>query len=276
MALIPGGVRRGSVTRSDLSYARYSRATWEWWCREHGADFVVIDTAPSDGVFAQMPPTLQRWVMLDRVLAERGPDAQVIAVDADTMIRWDTPDIFERARGLSAVADPTPPEWIVQSISLFRHLFPETSVPWWEYFNAGLVVFGAAQRRVLHAFADFAGTHWTELQAAIKQGGLGTDQTALNFIARRENEPVFLLPRPYNLLHCFPMDRELFELEGSPTPDRELFAKKAFSRGWAFNFVDYGYVWHFANIVALRSLVMGETWRRIRLHYPGAVCDGDH
>jgi len=41
--------------------------------------------------------------------------------------------------------------------------------------------------------------------------------------------------------------------------------------GRAFDFVEFGYIWHFTNVVALRSLVMGETWRRIRHNYPGAL-----
>jgi hypothetical protein len=52
-----------------------------------------------------------------------------------------------------------------------------------------------------------------------------------------------------------------------------LFAQKAFGRPSAFNFVGHGYIWHFTNVVALRALVMRETWRRIRHNYPGANCD---
>ena len=50
-------------------------------------------------------------------------------------------------------------------------------------------------------------------------------------------------------------------------------AEKAFARSWAFDFVEFGYVWHFTNVIALRSFVMRETWRRIRHNYPGALLD---
>ncbi len=259
--------------RSDLSYARYSRATWDWWCHRHDADFVVIDTPVDDSGFAHMPPTLQRWVVVDRLIRERGPAAQIVLVDADTMIRWDTPDLFGQARGFSAVADSSPVDWIVQSRRAFQHLFPGVSLPWWEYFNSGVVVLGAAQRPVLRAFLDYATGNWPELNTAISEGRLGTDQTVINFIVRREKEPVFFLPRPYNFLHCFPMDGDLFQIEFSPLPDTALFAEKAFARPAAFNFVEHGYIWHFTNVVTLRALVMGETWRRVRHNYPGAICD---
>ena len=270
---VPGGVRRGPVTHSSLSYARYSRATWEWWCRRHGADFVPIEAPPQSHIFAEMPPTLQRWVAVDQAIAERGEDAQVIAVDADTMIRWDAPDIFELSRGFGAVIDVSRPDWIFFSLEHFQPLFPTVSIPWWEYFNSGLVVLGAAQRRVIRALLDYAATNWPALKASIGDGNWGTDQTLLNFIVRRENEPVSYLPHPFNLVNCFPMEGELLDMERTPPSDLALFSDKAFSRSWAFNFVGLGCVWHFTNVVNLRSVVMRETWLRTRHKYPGAICD---
>lgn len=273
MPLIPGSIRRGFRVRSDLSYAKYSRATWEWWCRRNGADFVVIDTAVSDPQYAQMPPTLQRWVAVQRLIEERGNGVQVAMVDADTMIRWNAPDIFGQARGLSAVIDSSPPDWIERSTRNFQHLFPGTSLPWWEYFNTGIVVLGAAQHRIVSAFLNYAVTNWPDLNAAIKEGRNGTDQTPFNFIVKREGEPVCCLPRPFNLLHCFPLEGELIDMELSPEPDAAVFIEKAFARPWTLNFVAHAYVWHFTNVVAMRSAVMRETWLRVRRYYPGAICD---
>ena len=183
MALIPGGIRRAPPTRSDLGYAKYSRATWEWWCERHSADFIVIEAPPGDIAYAQMPPTLQRWALVDQLIEERGENAQVALVDADTMIRWDTPDIFEQARGFSAVADASAPSWIVRSTRAFQHLFPDTSLVWWEYFNSGIIVLGAAQRRVavgarapgLHGDGDVLpdpGEHLRHPVPPLEHGGL--------------------------------------------------------------------------------------------------------
>jgi len=271
MALIPGGIRRAPPTRSDLGYAKYSRATWEWWCERHSADFIVIEAPPGDIAYAQMPPTLQRWALVDQLIEERGENAQVALVDADTMIRWDTPDIFEQARGFSAVADASAPSWIVRSTRAFQHLFPDTSLVWWEYFNSGIIVLGAAQRRVIRAFLDYSVKNWPQLDTVMMSGNFGTEQTPLNFMVRRENEPVFFLPRPFNFVNCFPMPEELYKLEQSSRPDPTLFAAKAFAPPWAFDFVELSYIWHFTNVVTLRSLVMRETWRRVQNNYPGVV-----
>lgn len=269
MALIPGGIRRGPPMRSDLTYAKYSRATWEWWCERHGADFVVIDKPPGDGAYAPLPPTMQRWAALDRLIEERGPEAQAALVDADTMIRWDTPNVFALARGFSAVADQGAPRWILRSAKAFQHLFPGTPLPWWDYFNSGFIVLGAAQRPLIRAFLDFSAKNWPALDAVITAGNVGTEQTPLNFMVKREKEPVSFLPRPFNFVNCFAMPEDLSKLEQSGRP--ETFAEKAFAQPWAFDFIELSYIWHFTNVVTMRSLVMGETWRRVQGHYPGAV-----
>ena len=271
MALIPGGIRRGPPMRSDLSYARYSRATWEWWCQRHGADFVAIDRPPQDSAYAGMPPTMQRWASLDRLIEERGEDAQAALVDADTMIRWDTPDIFALAKGFSAVADQGAPRWILRSAKAFQPLFPETSLPWWEYFNSGFIVLGAAQRPFVQAFLDVSVKNWPRLDAAMASGNVGTDQTPLNFMVKRKKEPVFFLPRPFNFVNCFAMPDELSRMELSGRLDATLLAEKAFVQPWAFDFIELSYIWHFTNVVTFRSLVMGETWRRVQANYSSAV-----
>src|SRR5205807_5546836 len=96
MAAIPGGVRRGATVRMDLRYSVYAIATWKWWCRRRNIEFVLIDRPElADPDLQDIPPTFQRWISLARLIAKSGPDTRVAMVDADTMIRWDAPDLFE-------------------------------------------------------------------------------------------------------------------------------------------------------------------------------------
>jgi len=132
-------------------------------------------------------------------------------------------------------------------------------------------VLGAAQRPFIGAFLDFSVKNWPRLDAAMASGNVGTDQTPLNFMVKREKEPVFFLPRPFNFVNCFAMPEELSRLGQGARPDPALFAEKAAAHPWAFDFIELSYIWHFTNVVTMRSLVMGETWRRVQSNYPGAV-----
>lgn len=52
---------------------------------------------------------------------------------------------------------------------------------------------------------------------------------------------------------------------GDLSPDVvEARMRDVFARPGTFDFLMESYVWHFTNAVRTRSLVMGETWRRIR------------
>jgi hypothetical protein len=270
MPLIPGKVKQGGArVRWDLTHAKYSQASWKWWCERHGIDFVVFDRPLGGMGYWHMPPTIQRWFIPEILIREGGKDTRVAIVDADTMIRWDAPDIFDLSDGFAAVQG-SDESWMARCIRAFQHLFPGVSLPWWEFFNAGVVVLGEPQLRSIHAFLDFSARHWPELNAIILSGKFGTDQAPLNLILRRENERVHFLPRPFNFLHCFPMNSLLDAIEHSRVPDQKAFALEAFSRPWAFEFVELGYIWHFNNLIAMRSLVMRETWRRVQNNYPGA------
>src|SRR5689334_15360745 len=93
MPLIPANYQRGSSSHSDLSYSAYGRATWQWWCDQQSIEFRVLDQ-PAHG-YEDDPPTVQRWAHAQALLIEGGLGTQVALVDADTMVRWDTPNLFE-------------------------------------------------------------------------------------------------------------------------------------------------------------------------------------
>jgi hypothetical protein len=272
MPLIPGQLLRSGMQRYDLDHARFSRAAWRWWCDRHGIEFLVLDRPLGSGDHSLMPPTFQRWLAPELIIRERGEDTVVAVVDADTMVRWDTPDFLEDARGFSAVR-AIHASWIFRSIGAFQPLFPGVSLPWWQYFNAGLVVVGAAQLRILGALLSLASSRWPELEAVMRSGDVGTDQTPLNFIVKREGEQLRILPPPFNYLHCFPMSEALQVLDEEPAADPTAFAAEAFAQPGAFNFIKLAFVWHFTSVVAHRSLVMQETWRRVAGNYPGASVD---
>jgi len=270
MPLIPATIQRGSAQRADLRYAAFGRATWEWWCRRHGVHFVALERALGSGVYEDMSPSFTRWLALESLITEFGYDARVALVDADTMIRWDAPSLFDVADcGFAAVRDSSG-RWIRRSITAYEHLFPGVCLPWYEYFNAGVVVLGAAQQPVIARFLEFASSRWSELNAVQKTGLVGSDQTPLNFMVRLMCEVVDFLPREFNFLHCMPMYPALEALERGETTDAAPFYEVVRRRPETLGFIQSAYVWHFTNVVATRYVVMREVWRYVSRHYPGA------
>jgi len=268
LVAVQGSIARGTRTRDALDYLPYARATWEWWCAKNGAEFVLVDRTEGTGILPGAPPTVQRWFAPREIIEARGPETRVAMVDADTMIRWDTPDFFELAGDSLTAVHAAGPAWVAKSIAAFLHLFPGVELDPGDYFNAGFVIAGEAQLRVFSAFAKFYAQNQAELEAIFRSADLGTDQTPLNLMVRREGEPVRFLGREYNLLHCFGYDRPTrLEFEIEPSPDWTGFERKAFALPNAFAFIETGFVWHFSNTVAARAIVMAETWKRVKDHY---------
>jgi len=270
MPCIPAAVERAGMARGDLSYASCAQATWKWWCDRNGVEFVLLQETLGGTAFHTLPATVQRWLAPEILLKGRGAKAQIALVDADTMIRWDTPDPFLIAGPqFSAVRDFFP-SWVHRSITAFQQIFPGVALPWWEYFNCGFVLLNSAQAGIAREFAVFCADNWGRLSAVNGTGEFGTDQTPFNFFLRSRNQQICFLPAPYNLLHCFPMDHVLLKIERSSDPDWAAFTQLAFTRPKAFEFIELGYIWHFTNVYASRRLVMEETWRRVGQNYKGA------
>lgn len=269
MAAIPGTIRRGSVLRSTTGYQRYGAATWKWWCERNDARFVLLNTTIGGEQFTCLPPTFQRWLAPESIVREYGPDVEIAMVDADTMIRWDSPTPFAEAAGrLSAVVDGNV-RWIDRSINAFQEFFPGVRMRWWEAFNSGVVILNGRHAQLLRRFVEFSLDRWSELCPVIYAEDVGTDQPLLNLYLKSIGEPVHFLPLGFNLQHCVNLNP--FEaILASSSPEEHA---KTFSSPWLYDFVDLAHIWHFTNVLDSREIAMAETWARICQNYPGATLD---
>jgi hypothetical protein len=276
MPLIRTKYQRGGGARANLSYGPYGRATWQWWCNRNAVDFQVLDE-PVPG-YASDPPTVQRWAHAAALLEAGAPATEVAVVDADTMIRWDAPNIFDvcdTKTGMGVVIDDTLPYWNHRSIVAHRFLFPDVELPWWRYFNAGVVVLGARHRALLRAFLDFHRENRAALQKLHAGRDFGTDQTPLNYLVRKLGVELQVLPAPFNMLRCLEVpDRVIASIPSITTPQSLACALDRFAPQ-AFAFMDLGHVWHFARVpvmgwgVPLRAFIMYDTLRRRISEYHG-------
>jgi hypothetical protein len=236
-------------------------------------EFVLLDRPVEDEALAGAPPQLQRWRAAEQLLKASTPGSQVAIVDADTMIRWDTPDFFALAGGSLAAVRDREPDWIFRSIAAYQPFFPDIPLNWWEYFNSGLVVLSAAQVDLLASTIQFYRDNRAELEIVQQQSDVGVDQTLLNFIVRRSGQTVRFMPAPFNLTQCLPIPLlPLLQVESAPPgPRRQLMLGRLMKVPGAFDFIRHSYVWHYNNTVTIRADLMRETWRRVRENYPGAV-----
>jgi hypothetical protein len=210
---IPGIVRRGSVRRRSLQYSQYCIATWKWWCSNNRIEFVELNKPLGGSQCKHLPPTIQRWLAPKVLIDIYGTDTEIAIIDANTMIRWDCPNLFDITAGrFCAVQDSYAP-WIHSSIQAHKELFKTTVLNWWEYFNCGVVFLNASHVEVVADVVAFAVKHWPRLRRIQAAFDVGTDQTLLNFIVRQRGVQVTFLPPIYNLLHCVPMNAQMSAIE---------------------------------------------------------------
>ena len=256
----------GSELPADLTYVPCTAAAWDSWCRKHGAEFLLLTEPAGGDALADLPPTFERWFQLESLLEQYGTDATFAFVDADTMIRWDTPNLFDLAgEEFTAVRDWSS-SWIHRSIKLFQPFFPGTTLDWWDYFNAGMVILNAKHLEVTRALIAFVLEHKRALQPIFHSWQAGDDQTPFNFLVKRLGIRVRYLDARFNMIHCVPISQELLLLESGTVPalPAELDAELAPSQ---LDFIEMGYVWHFTNVIRTRALVIAKVWSLIRAAY---------
>jgi lipopolysaccharide biosynthesis glycosyltransferase len=222
-------------------YVEYSLKTWHAWCQRHGVRLFVW-REPLEDVHA-MKPTWQRYHLFD-VLEREGIEFDRVAyLDVDTMVRWDCPNFFEAAGdGLGVVRDISP-RWAYHGIKAYQRFFPGVDMPWYDYFNAGFTLLNRGHRRFFQAILEFYRANRAALLELEKEDGLGTDQTPVNFLARREGVPLKYLPPIFNLI-----------VQGN-LMERDLF-------------VEMGHIWHFAGLPQeVRLDLMRTTWQTYSAQY---------
>lgn len=263
-------IQRGKQRRADLSHLVYAQATWEWWCAKNKIELLIVDRTAGDKLMPNAPATLLRWFAPAEIMSTRPRGTRVAMVDADTMIRWDTPDFFDHYdNGCLCAGRALNPIWVNETIAAFQPLFPGVVLKASQYFNAGVVLAGYSHCELFSRFGDFCVENFPRLKAIFHESNVGTDQTPLNFMVRRDRKKVCYLHLAFNFLSCFwwPDEAARMAFEETANPDWRRFDAELLASAKPFSFINWGYIWHFSNTLAARERVMAETWRRVRHHY---------
>ena len=227
-----------------VDYDQYCLATWQYWCKRNNVELIVLDQPLVDP--SQMKATWQRWHVLDILEANNIEYDQVALVDIDTMIKWDAPNFFEETNHkIGACVDNDNVGWVVDSIEGYQKFFEGTSVDWTEYFNCGYVIINKEHKELCTAITSFWSDNQqelTHLQTTLRKG---TDQTPVNYLAKKSGKEIKLMNKKWNLTH---LNR------------KELLHN--------FKFVNAGYIWHFNGFDKQhRVSIMQQTWQYVKDNY---------
>ena len=231
-------------------YTEWSIKSWKYWCDKNNAHLFVFDNSNIDTDV--MMPTWQRWLCYD-ILDEQdwiGKYNRVLLVDADTMVRWDCPNIFDAAEGRYAgVKDDLGLGWTYHSILGYQKWFPNIKLDWERYINNGIVVLpedGVGGRNFCGSIINFYNANREALRWMEKNDYRGTDQTPVNFIAENMfGDRKKFLPKKFNMNHMHKTDIL-----------------------YNFMYIDMGYIWHFNGIpTADRNNIMKSCWNKVKDNY---------
>ena len=232
------------------TYTEFSIKSWKWWCDNNDAILFVFNQSTIDT--DEMMPTWQRWLCYDILDAQDwiGKYNRVLLVDADTMVRWDCPNIFDAAEGKYAgVKDDLGLGWTYHSILGYQKWFPNIKLDWERYINNGIIVLpedGVGGRNFCGSIVNFYNANREALRWMEKNDYRGTDQTPVNFIA----EDMFgyrkkFLPKKFNMNHMHKTDIL-----------------------YNFMYIDMGYIWHFNGLpTADRNNIMKSCWDKVKDNY---------
>ena len=228
-----------------LDYKEWCLKSWKPWCEKHGIELFILSDELRDKTI--MKPTWQRWHVFE-ILEANGIDyGQVALVDVDTMIHPNAPNFFELTNGeYSGVQDDLMVEWVHNSIVGYQDMFPNTKFDWTTYLNNGFIVLSPKHKKLCKTITDFYYANEDELRMRQHQTlKKGSDQTPVNYLVRREKNPITHLSKKWNFTHMH-------------------------IRGVLQNFLflDCAWLYHFNGFdKSMRNDIMKQTWQEMERRY---------
>lgn len=174
--------------------------SWKHFCNKYGHELIIMTEPVVDMDY--MGVIWQRYFLFDMLDHNKIKYDQVLLVDADTIVHPNTPDIFKLTdHKYCLVHDDGDFDWIIRSIENYKeHLFNhEPIVNWYEYFNSGFQIVNKSHREFFNTMRKFYEENSDQIKWCQQTYGVGTDQTPLNYLLRRENIETKTLPYRYNM-----------------------------------------------------------------------------
>ena len=189
------------IVAINFEVKKHVQKAWEFYCNKINCDFKIIDSQTHN----EMAPQWERYSVIEQYTEYDN----YIYVDADALVNWDCPDLFEllNENKLYVVKDIGSLEWTYNSIVGYKQFFPTVDVNWWEYFTTGFIKFDKLHRQLFADFIDFHNSNrdmLNKLQYHTLRKGF--DQTPFNYFIRHHNQRFEILPEVYSLGHLHKKD----------------------------------------------------------------------
>ena len=222
-----------STGNNRNSSYHFSIKSWEKWAEQFN-DIRVIEWTDPICSPEDLKITLQRYWVHDILESNNIDYKQVLIVDADTIIHPDSPNFFNLTQGkFSVVLNNGCYEWVTRSIKNWgQSLFPDDiQLKPWEYFNGGFQITSKEHIPFYNFVKEFYQTNAFIVKTLAEKIKAGTDQTVVNYLAKKFGIEVNFLPEAYNLQDMF--RKNLLHIPGHSWFEDEL------------RFLDAGWVYHF-------------------------------
>lgn len=190
-------IKKDGKTKKEY---QYSIDSWRNFCNKYNHQLYLLEEPIVDP--KAMGVIWQRYFLFD-ILDHNEIDAnQILIVDADTIVHPDCPDIFELTEDkYCLVHDDGDFDWIIRSMENYKHhLFKgEPLFNWYEYFNSGFQIVNNFHRPFFNTMREFYAANVNDILWCQKTYGVGTDQTPLNYLLRKEKIATKALPYKFNM-----------------------------------------------------------------------------
>ena len=241
----------------NFDYFEYSRATWEYWCKQNDCIFVEFDSPVEPDMLRFRVNWQKAMFVFDELERDKIDYDQIFLVDSSCMIKWDAPNIFELTEHkFCGWPDTDNMRWIHDSIQGYKSFFDNFELDQDKYVSSGVIIFNEQHKKFFESFKNLYYDNvdtFINLQDNIVKKG--TEQTPFNYWLQMQGVDVKLdLPKGFKLTH---MHRtELFSHNWQEGDDKTPF------------FIKYGYNWVFNGIPKdQRSKMMLDTWNIVKHNY---------
>ena len=227
-------------------YSKYSIPAWKAWCKKNDVDFMVV--TEHDDRFDK--PIWNKELVFHNISDKY---EKIGIVDADTMIKWDAPNIFDLYDDeFCGVVDNDSYYFLHNSINAYGKFFQKIKLNIDHYINAGVVFFTKKHKHFFQSMLDFYFENKEELDNW-NVPNTGREQTIFNFMLEKHNIKKKYLPLPWNM---FGMHRKDMFFYNNVLDDKTPY------------FLKYGYIWHFTGFpIEDRIRIMGQVWEAFGRNY---------